>query len=136
MTRTSGYNIAIGLIVAVGSFTYGFGSLSFQGKLSLYALVRNTYTSPGFAGQPRDLDRRRVCRADLRLFALPLLGTGRVEARDPPPGGVAPAAKVSCRGIAFPGRLIRPQWVGFPRAGPIKRPPHVQLAQDHLHAHR
>ena len=58
MTRTSGYNIAIGLIVAVGSFTYGFGSLSFQGKLSLYALVRNTYTSPGFAsfatsiGQP------------------------------------------------------------------------------------
>jgi hypothetical protein len=27
MTKTSGYNIGVGLIVAVGSFTYGFGML-------------------------------------------------------------------------------------------------------------
>ncbi|KAF2006125.1 general substrate transporter [Amniculicola lignicola CBS 123094] len=29
MTKTSGYNIAVGMIVAVGSFTYGFGFASF-----------------------------------------------------------------------------------------------------------
>lgn len=29
MTKTSGYNIAVGLIVAVGSFTYGFGMYIF-----------------------------------------------------------------------------------------------------------
>ena len=28
MTKTSGYNIAVGLIVAVGSFTYGFGTVA------------------------------------------------------------------------------------------------------------
>jgi hypothetical protein len=33
MTRTSSYNIAVGLIVAVGIFTYGFGK-----HCSLYIL--------------------------------------------------------------------------------------------------
>lgn len=38
MTRTSGYNVAVGLIVAVGSFTYGFGIVS-PFLLSLFALI-------------------------------------------------------------------------------------------------
>ncbi|KAJ4369058.1 hypothetical protein N0V83_006141 [Neocucurbitaria cava] len=50
MTKTSGYNIAVGLIVAVGSFTYGFGFASFAtsiGQPGFYAYFKLAATGPG-----------------------------------------------------------------------------------------
>ncbi|OAK98387.1 MFS sugar transporter [Phaeosphaeriaceae sp. SRC1lsM3a] len=50
MTKTSGYNVAIGLIVAVGSFTYGFGFASFAtsiGQPGFFAYFNLSQTGPG-----------------------------------------------------------------------------------------
>ncbi|KAF2793218.1 MFS sugar transporter [Melanomma pulvis-pyrius CBS 109.77] len=52
MTRTSGYNVAVGLIVAVGSFTYGFGFASFAtsiGQPGFFAYFNLSTTGPGAA---------------------------------------------------------------------------------------
>ncbi|KAF2741686.1 arabinose-proton symporter [Sporormia fimetaria CBS 119925] len=50
MTRTSGYNVAVGLIVALGSFTYGFGFSSFAssiGQPGFFAYFNLTQTGEG-----------------------------------------------------------------------------------------
>ncbi|KAF2016671.1 general substrate transporter [Aaosphaeria arxii CBS 175.79] len=52
MTKTSGYNIAVGLIVAVGSFTYGFGFASFAtsiGQPGFFAYFGLSLTGPNAA---------------------------------------------------------------------------------------
>ncbi|KAH7090548.1 general substrate transporter [Paraphoma chrysanthemicola] len=50
MTKTSGYNVAVGLIVAVGSCTYGFGFASFAtsiGQPGFYTYFNLSTTGPG-----------------------------------------------------------------------------------------
>jgi len=52
MTRTSGYNVAVGLIVAVGSFTYGFGFASFAtsiGQPGFFAYFNLSTVGPNAA---------------------------------------------------------------------------------------
>ncbi|KAF2268929.1 MFS sugar transporter [Lojkania enalia] len=52
MTRTSGYNVAVGLIVAVGSFTYGFGFASFAtsiGQPGFFQYFNLAQTGPSAA---------------------------------------------------------------------------------------
>lgn len=55
MTKTSGYNVAIGLIVAVGSFTYGFGTFpilfviyAYSDALLGFASFATSIGQPGF----------------------------------------------------------------------------------------
>ncbi|KAF1831116.1 MFS sugar transporter [Decorospora gaudefroyi] len=50
MTKTSGYNVIVGLIVAVGSFTYGFGFASFAtsiGQPGFFQYFDLATTGPG-----------------------------------------------------------------------------------------
>ncbi|ORX99796.1 MFS sugar transporter [Clohesyomyces aquaticus] len=52
MTKTSAYNVAVGLIVAVGSFTYGFGFASFAtsiGQPGFFAYFNLSTVGPGAA---------------------------------------------------------------------------------------